>query len=242
VLVATFNDSTGWAGKTLRHDGAQYVLEGVGPVTAQQIVAYDEAGQIDWASDGARAWVYGRTVASARTHERRTAVPLWGWLLGAAIVVAVIVAIGTSGSFRHSSPAPAGDDRQGAGAGASASAPAQAAVPAPAKTVAPSSRPLITAIIYVGGGEGTYRDQSPDFMLQGGRQVVTITSQPVIGATGSPEMHFMTYDAAYARAVDGIDLSEVGTHTCESRLPAGSYFIFGYSVDCSWTVRVEEER
>ena len=56
-LLATFNGTSGWMGKTITHNGQIFLLEGYGPITARQVQAYDEKGQLDWAYDGLREWV-----------------------------------------------------------------------------------------------------------------------------------------------------------------------------------------
>ena len=60
MLIATFNASTGWAGKTVHHENDQFVLEGHGPISAADVLAYDEQGYLDWANDGTRAWVQAK--------------------------------------------------------------------------------------------------------------------------------------------------------------------------------------
>ena len=67
MLIATFNASTGWAGKTVHHENDQFVLEGHGPISAADVLAYDEQGYLDWANDGTRAWVQA-TVGPPQTR------------------------------------------------------------------------------------------------------------------------------------------------------------------------------
>ena len=57
MLIATFGPSTGWSGKTITQEGGAFTLEGHGTVTAQDVLAYDEKGQLIWAYDGLREWV-----------------------------------------------------------------------------------------------------------------------------------------------------------------------------------------
>jgi len=56
MVIATFNSATGWAGKTITHDNGVFTLEGHGPITAQDVLSYDEAGHIEWAYDGLKDW------------------------------------------------------------------------------------------------------------------------------------------------------------------------------------------
>ena len=55
TLVATFNATTGWAGKQITYGRGWYRLEGHGTLTPEAVYGYYRAGQVDWASDAARA-------------------------------------------------------------------------------------------------------------------------------------------------------------------------------------------
>jgi hypothetical protein len=57
VLVATFNTTTGWPGKTITCVDGRFTLEGFGATTARDVLAYDAKGQLDWANGGMRDWV-----------------------------------------------------------------------------------------------------------------------------------------------------------------------------------------
>jgi hypothetical protein len=57
MLVATFGESTGWAGKTISHEAGQFLLEDFGPIPAQALLDYDGKGQLVWAYAGLREWV-----------------------------------------------------------------------------------------------------------------------------------------------------------------------------------------
>ncbi len=59
-LVATFNEATGWAGKTIIQDEGRFMLEGHGEVTPRSILRYDQKGQLSWGSDDMKAWVLSR--------------------------------------------------------------------------------------------------------------------------------------------------------------------------------------
>ena len=56
TVIATFNSSTGWAGKAITHDNGVFMLEGQGPITARDVISYDDAGQIEWAYEGLKDW------------------------------------------------------------------------------------------------------------------------------------------------------------------------------------------
>ena len=57
MLVATFGESSGWAGRTISHEAGQFLLEGFGPIPAQALLDYDSKGQLVWAYAGLREWV-----------------------------------------------------------------------------------------------------------------------------------------------------------------------------------------
>ncbi len=60
MIIAAFNATTGWLGRTIAYDEAQprFVLQDYGPVQAGDVVTYDERGQIAWAQAELREWVY----------------------------------------------------------------------------------------------------------------------------------------------------------------------------------------
>lgn len=72
MLIATFNETTGWAGKTITYDDEQFVLEGHGSVSPKNIMKYDEKGQLTWATDGARSWVGSRASNGTLTSSPDT--------------------------------------------------------------------------------------------------------------------------------------------------------------------------
>lgn len=57
VLVATFGPTTAWVDKAVTYDWRGFIIEGLGAVTAQQVLAYDDQGHLTWSSDEMRAWV-----------------------------------------------------------------------------------------------------------------------------------------------------------------------------------------
>jgi hypothetical protein len=57
MLVATFGPSTTWVGKTVTYVDGAFVLEGHGPIRAQDVFEYERQGHLVWAMDGVRAWV-----------------------------------------------------------------------------------------------------------------------------------------------------------------------------------------
>ncbi len=65
MLVATFNETTAWADKTITHEGDAFILEDHGPITAAGVMEYDRQGHLLWATAGTRAWVGSLEGASA---------------------------------------------------------------------------------------------------------------------------------------------------------------------------------
>src|SRR5450759_2050681 len=64
MLIATFNSSTGWAGKTINFEDDHFVLEGHGHISAANVMKYDAKGQLTWTNDGTRAWVGSRATTT----------------------------------------------------------------------------------------------------------------------------------------------------------------------------------
>ena len=69
IPVATFLAGTAFADKTIVSDDGTFVIEGVGAVTAAEVMEFDRGGQLTWANDGARAWV-GSKAAGWRADPR----------------------------------------------------------------------------------------------------------------------------------------------------------------------------
>jgi hypothetical protein len=63
MLVATFGPSTTWVGKTVTYADGAFVLEGHGPISAQDVFEYERQGHLEWAMDGVRAWVGAKAQA-----------------------------------------------------------------------------------------------------------------------------------------------------------------------------------
>jgi hypothetical protein len=72
-LIATFNASTGWDGKTITHDDGRFLLADHGGISAQNIMKYDAEGQLTWASADMRAWVLSRAHEERETTAARAA-------------------------------------------------------------------------------------------------------------------------------------------------------------------------
>jgi hypothetical protein len=63
MLIATFGPSTGWVGKTITFENNTFVLQDHGPISASDVMQYDEQGHLVWANGGMRAWVGARVPA-----------------------------------------------------------------------------------------------------------------------------------------------------------------------------------
>ncbi len=94
LLVAVFKRTTGWTGRaiapgqTITYDEArhQFFLEGQSPLSAQDVLSFDERGEIDWPAGDLREWVtsyaeWERQHLSAQAAEAR-ATGRDRWLFG----------------------------------------------------------------------------------------------------------------------------------------------------------------
>ena len=80
MLIATFGPTTGWVGKTITCEGAQFVLEDHGPLTAGQVATYDRQGHLVWARDDLRTWVHAlaEQAGPATTPRPLSSNVVWG--------------------------------------------------------------------------------------------------------------------------------------------------------------------
>jgi hypothetical protein len=71
VLVAVFNQTTSWSGRTVTYEEGpdQFILQDHGPITAQKVLGYDAQDQLNWVFEGLRGWVYDFATWE-RTHRR----------------------------------------------------------------------------------------------------------------------------------------------------------------------------
>jgi hypothetical protein len=70
MQVATFNATTGWAGRQILWQDERLVLDGYGVITAADVMEYDRQGQLDWPSTEMRSWAAARL-----SWEQAVAVP-----------------------------------------------------------------------------------------------------------------------------------------------------------------------
>ena len=105
TLVATFNQTTGWSGRTITYEEGQrqFILQDHGPITAEDVLSYDAQGQLEWAHEGLREGVrafadWQRTPRpGTQAQRRRHSKTLKVVVVLAAIVVVAIVAIAHHG-------------------------------------------------------------------------------------------------------------------------------------------------
>ncbi len=57
--IATFGPTTGWHGKRIVYDAGSILIEGIGRVSAPDVLSYEQQGQIEWASPAMRDWLVG---------------------------------------------------------------------------------------------------------------------------------------------------------------------------------------
>ena len=70
MVIATFSETTGWAGKTITRQGEAFILEGHGTIAASDVMAYDKQGHLSWANEGTRAWVGSLARRQAATGQQ----------------------------------------------------------------------------------------------------------------------------------------------------------------------------
>jgi len=230
MIVATFNAATGSAGKTVTYDAGRFILEGHGEITAQAIWEYGQQGQLDWASDGTRAWV--ASLAQAKTNslaDGRRKVQGWVWAAGVLIFLCVLViglaVVSTKDATRTRSD----------------SSPVTAS-PSSGAT-APAKQPALWVAVFTwpGGGEGNYIFNSQPFSLAGGHQLVQITARSI----GDSSMTTLSW---YLRSADGGGQSEIiaapgpGNGYTHFYLPAGQYYLSSNTIAATWTLTVSEVR
>ena len=76
MLVATFGQSAGCAGKKITSENGQFLLEDHGDIAAADVMEYDRQGQLIWVNDGTRAWVGSHAVAGTSPKPTASSQPL----------------------------------------------------------------------------------------------------------------------------------------------------------------------
>lgn len=111
VIVAAFNATTGWLGRTIEYDEAQrcFVLQDDGLLRAGDVVTYDERGQLAWAQSELRDWVYHSAEwerqARPSAFIRRRGLVAYSLhdrlVIGALVFVVVLASLGTFLAHRN---------------------------------------------------------------------------------------------------------------------------------------------
>jgi len=70
MVIATFRPGTPNAGQTIEYENEVFWMTGGARLTAAQVFEYGHAGQIEWAYEGMRQWVY--EIAGAQTPPAAT--------------------------------------------------------------------------------------------------------------------------------------------------------------------------
>jgi hypothetical protein len=70
MLIATFNATTGWVGKTITFENEQFILQDYGRITAAGVMEYDRQRYLIWPYDGMRTWVAARLRPPAAASVR----------------------------------------------------------------------------------------------------------------------------------------------------------------------------
>jgi hypothetical protein len=83
MLIATFGPTTAWVGTRITWADDGFALEGHGPISAGDVMEYDQQGHLLWVNEGARAWVGATASRPSRPRARTstavaspTAIPL----------------------------------------------------------------------------------------------------------------------------------------------------------------------
>jgi hypothetical protein len=66
MLIAEFGSRTAWKGMHITFEEGRFILQGHGPVKAEDVMEYDRQGYLVWVNEGARAWVGARSTSGQR--------------------------------------------------------------------------------------------------------------------------------------------------------------------------------
>jgi hypothetical protein len=78
MLIATFGPTTAWFGRAIAYDSGVFLLEGHGPISAGEVMRYDEQGHLVWASDWTRDWVTKQAEPAGHPDVGGNAARSWG--------------------------------------------------------------------------------------------------------------------------------------------------------------------
>jgi len=231
MLVATFGEGTGWAGKTITYSGGLFTVEGHGELSADEVMRRGRQGELEWASEAMPFWVAALAHTPPPPEKRRT--PVWVWAVVAVAVVAMIavaagVALFLRGAMHDTSPATA----------VSPEAVLSSAEPAGVGAVQGKGT-WVAVITWSGGGTGTIVSRSETFTVKGSRQRIG-TFWDRVGTRPSaraPQWRVVsTRDGSVAQLV----VSTVPRELMPLRLEPGTYYLAATATDCIWRVIVED--
>jgi hypothetical protein len=204
MIIATFGPTTGWSGKTIDYDNGLFTLEGHGPISSVDVLAYDQQGHLTWAYDGLQAWVQqlaagqgappvalqpvapqtGAQPPRRKGSALKIVLIVVGALVGLLIVAVVLgVALGggsesSSGSTAANTPAATHPATPSPTAPPSTHAPTQPATPTPKPTQA-SLASRVAAAIHVRTDYTSFSIPPPKVVdagkAWGGGRIVEIT-------------------------------------------------------------------
>ncbi len=76
MLVATFGPTTSWLGRTVTFENDTFFLQDHGPISATDVMHYDQQGHLVWASERTRAWVGCEVASGGKKHPTKTTTPI----------------------------------------------------------------------------------------------------------------------------------------------------------------------
>ena len=257
MLIATFAETTGWAGKTITWDDGVLTLEGQGAVTSKAVMGYDAGGLLDWAPGGMRAWVDSladgvpATPPAAAPPPKATVVHVYTTASPATppppvapvrvvrakrgtprwvfAVVGVVVVLGIAAAVALAvvNGSKTPSDGQSADGGNAGSQP---------------NGTWVRVISWTGGGPGPDTRDSASFTLEGGHQRAMITTTAVAGADSGMAPGGWTLISSDDAAFVNLNPPDIGTWEPDFYRSAGSYYLSSHTVDCTWTITISELR
>jgi hypothetical protein len=246
MQVGTYAD-----GRALNYDEATRTFDvGGAPVTPEQVVGYDKAGQVTWASDSLRDWAYQRAGSAAAfpalAPKKRVpkALIIAGVILGALTLccVASFFAATFSSSDKtattQSSTGQTGTTSPAVVPSESVPAPEANPVPVPAPEPEPAT-PKWTVVAKL-SGSGNKRGSS--FHLGGGEArltyKVTGKSMPICTIYIVEKGDSLKESGGFPEAM----VTKAGSDSTMLAQGEGDYYLDVTAANCSWTVTIEELR
>ena len=263
MLVATFNQSSGWFGKTITWEDGVFTLEGRGTVTPKSVMDYDAGGLLEWAPGGMRGWVdaladgvpagpptpvpapaptvvhvysaeASRLPASAVGPVRVVATKQRMPRWAVLAIVAVAVAIAVVAGLVILDRAATPSDGQRADGESSVSQPSTAA--------GEEAGTWVQVASWTGGGPGLDSRASEPFTLEGGHQRASIVTKQVAGTEPGMGPGGWTLEPEGGGSSVELDPPDFGTWEPDFYRPAGRYHLSSQTFDCTWTITISELR